>query len=320
MEKRFKFRHVNEVAGLFVLGMLGVVVVASIMMMRSHHWFAAKYTLTLLLPESGAGGLSRGNQVFILGLSAGAVDDIQVDDQGRLTALAWIQADFKPFVRTDSTATIRKTFGVAGDAYVEISRGTGPPLPQTRPAIPCQPSEELPGMMDKLIAEVRREVVPVLHQADAGLKAWTQLGADLQQTRHGLERLLARLDRLATGLEQGQGAAGHLLTDTALTDEARRVLVDSRNLLAKGQTTLAQLESALSHVQTAAARLPDVADAVAAEAKDLPGLVLQTQQTVHQLERLIEGLQRHWLLRKYIPPAHDTTSRLPPYRVPGGLP
>ena len=32
------------------------------------------------------------------------------------------------FVRSDSKATIRKTFGIAGDAYIEITRGFGQPL------------------------------------------------------------------------------------------------------------------------------------------------------------------------------------------------
>ena len=34
--------------------------------------------------------------------------------------------------------------------------------------------------------------------------------------------------------------------------------------------------------------------------KDLPGLVLQTQTLMRELERLIEAIQRHWLLRKYV--------------------
>jgi len=39
---------------------------------------------------------------------------------------------------------------------------------------------------------------------------------------------------------------------------------------------------------------------VATEVKDLPGLVLQTQVSMRELERLIEAMQRHWLLRKYV--------------------
>ena len=39
---------------------------------------------------------------------------------------------------------------------------------------------------------------------------------------------------------------------------------------------------------------------LADEAKDLPGLVLQTQTSMRELERLVEAMQRTWLLRKYV--------------------
>jgi len=57
-----------------------------------------------------------------------------------------------------------------------------------------------------------------------------------------------------------------------------------------------------------------VSEALAIEAKDLPGLVLQTQQTLHESEKLIEGIQRHWLIRKYIEKAQPNT-RIPPSEV-----
>lgn len=33
---------------------------------------------------------------------------------------------------------------------------------------------------------------------------------------------------------------------------------------------------------------------------ELTGLVLQTQVSMRELERLVEAMQRHWLLRKYV--------------------
>ncbi len=39
---------------------------------------------------------------------------------------------------------------------------------------------------------------------------------------------------------------------------------------------------------------------MANEAKDLPGLVQQTQVSMRELERLIEAAQRNWLVRKYV--------------------
>ena len=47
-----------------------------------------------------------------------------------MTAEASIRRDFFRFVRVDSSAVIKKKFGVAGDSFFEITRGEGRPLPE----------------------------------------------------------------------------------------------------------------------------------------------------------------------------------------------
>jgi len=34
--------------------------------------------------------------------------------------------------------------------------------------------------------------------------------------------------------------------------------------------------------------------------EELPGLTIQVEETLHETEKLLEGLQRHWLLRRYV--------------------
>jgi hypothetical protein len=67
-------------------------------------------------------------------------------------------------------------------------------------------------------------------------------------------------------------------------------------------------------LRQASTHLPAIGGALGTEAKDLSGLILQTQQTLHEIERLVAGLQRHWLIRKYIPPYRPET-RIPPSEV-----
>ena len=66
------------------------------------------------------------------------------------------------------------------------------------------------------------------------------------------------------------------------------------------QNVATNLNLAVKNVQNGTARLPEITDAVANEAQDLPGLVLQTQSSMIELERLVEALQREWLIRKYV--------------------
>ena len=310
METRFKFRHVNEVTGLFVLGVFALVVAGFIFSGHSQRWFARKFTFNVLLPDAGTSGLRQGDEVFILGVSAGWVDDIIVVDDGSMKARVKIRRDFERFVRADSKASIKKAFAVAGDSFMEISRGTGVALRATDPVITCLPSEDSLGRMEKMLTDLRAELVPVVQKAGTGFDQWTKLAMDLQKTQEQLSGLFSRLDKLAGGLENGKGTAGKLLNDTALADEVHSLLSRAGQTMSDLQVIATNLDAAVKNVQTGSARLPEIVNAAALGAKDFPGLVNQTQTSMRELERLIEGLQRHWLVRKYVNHTNPTPSDL----------
>ena len=66
------------------------------------------------------------------------------------------------------------------------------------------------------------------------------------------------------------------------------------------QGMMTNLNATVKNVQDGTARLPEITEAMANEAKDLPGLVQQTQTSMREVERLVDALQRHWLVRKYV--------------------
>lgn len=300
MRDRYEFRRVNQVTGLFVLAVVGLVVAGVIFSGHSQRWFARKYTVQVLLPESGAFGLRRGDEVFIAGVSVGWVDDIRVDRERRMKAEVKIRGDFEGFVRVDSTATVKKVFGVAGDSFIEITRGEGNPLPVEQPEIVCLSAEELPAKMERMLEELRGELRPVVKKAGETLEAWAVLGKDLQGTQKSLDRLVGRLDDLALGMEQGKGTAGKLLSETALADEAHALLEGTAGAVSELRGVLTNLNRTVTHVRAGTARMPEITEAVANEAKALPGLVAQAQKSMREIERLAEAMQRHWLFRRYV--------------------
>ena len=307
--------------GLLVLGVVALVVAGLIFSAHSQQWFARKYAFDVLLPEEGALGLRPGADVTILGVSVGLVNDISVGNDGRMTARVKIRRDFARFVRIDSTASIKKVFGVAGDSFMEITRGAGKQLPSNQPKIVCLVVEDSLGRMEKMLAEVQSELMPVIKRAGDGFDEWTKLGGDLRQNGEQLRQLVARLDKLAVGVEQGKGTAGKLLTDTSLADEAEKLLSRGNDAVAQMQDMETNLNVAVKNVQNASTHLPEITDAMANEAKDLPGLVQQTQVSMRELERLIEALQRNWLVRKYVnktnpPPARSLSEFGAPEQQP----
>jgi phospholipid/cholesterol/gamma-HCH transport system substrate-binding protein len=318
MRQRFKFRHVNEITGIFVILVVMALIAAIVWMAYNQRWFRSTVPLRIVLPEAGAAGIRQGSEVYFLGTLVGTVSDVVVDTGGRMEAETSIRSDFFRFVRDDSSAVVKKKFGVAGDAYFDITRGQGQPLPKKDASIVCK---ELPGSMETAIEEVRSAVLPVLRKLSvgvdtwttlgeklsAGADAWTRLGTDLGESRQHLDQLIARVDGLVAGVEQGKGTAGKLLTDPAVAD-------DLKTILDKGNASMDQLRGILKDVQVAGTDLSAVSAALALEAKDLPGLVLQTQQTLHELERLIEGIEKVWPIRSHIEQRQPNT-RIPPSEV-----
>jgi phospholipid/cholesterol/gamma-HCH transport system substrate-binding protein len=306
LEKRFKFRRVNEITGTFVLVVVALLVAAIVWTGHSQRWLKSRVTLRIVLPEAGAAGIRQGSEVYFLGTLVGSVSDVIVDTTGRMEAEADIRRDFFRFVRVDSSAVIKKKFGVAGDSFFEITRGLGQPLPEKNASIVC--NEQFQSALEAAVEEIRREALTVLKKTSTGLDAWTMLGTNLNNTQE-------RLNQLVADVQAGTGTVGNLLTDPATADELKTLLV-------KANHSMDGLQVTLNNLQQASTNLPAISDVVGKEAKDLPGLVLQTQISMREVERLVEAMQRTWLLRKHVnqtnpPPLRPLPEPAVPEKSPG---
>ena len=315
MEERFRFRHVHAITGTFVILVLTVLVAALVFAGRSQRWFIGNVTLRITLPEEGAAGIRQGSEVYFLGTLMGTVSDVTVDPSGRMEARANIRRDFFLFVRADSVAVIKKKFGVAGDSFFEISRGKGASLPEDNASIVCK--EQLQSALEAAVEQIRQETLLVLKKTSAGLDTWTTLGTNLIATGERLDQLVVRADTVAAGLQDGKGTAGKMLTDPSAAEGLKTLLLKANGSMDELQVTLRNLQNASGNLALASTNLPAISEAIAKESKDFPGLVLQTQTSVRELERLIEAMQRHWLLRKYVNLTNPVPLRpLPPNEEP----
>ena len=305
--ERFKFRHVHAITGTFILISLGVLIAALVFAGRSQRWFIGNVTLRIVLPEGGAAGIRQGSEVYFLGTLVGTVFDVSVDAAGRMEAHVNIRRDFFLFVRADSSAVVKRKFGMVGDAYFEITRGHGKTLPERNASIVC--NDQLPSGLESAVEEVRREAVPTLKKLSVGLETWTVLGSNLVTSRERLDQVFLRAESIAAGLQQGKGTAGKLLTDSSVADELQALLAKASNSMDELHVTLKNLQQASGNLQLASTNLPAISEALGNETKDLPGLVLQTQTSMRELERLIEAMQRHWLFRKYMNQTNQPPTR-----------
>lgn len=304
-----RVRHTDEWVGALVIIALAVLFVAVLQAGVLRDWFKPTSELRLVLPASGLAGLEVGGDVEILGTRAGIVRQIVLDPDQQMYAMIEIDDQAAAFVRRDSTAVIRRRFGVAGAAFVDISRGVGEPMDWSYAVIEATTERAPTDSVSALIDEVRMKVFPILDNAG---------------------RVTLALAEIVERVNRGEGDIGGLLVDDAITRQVEATIASAQEamtgvnqlvtqlqqvagdlhgvvkttngpnglpaVLAQADKTLVQLQGVLDNVGQASARLPAITRHVEGSTANLPALLTQMQVTIAQLDQLIAQLRSSWLL------------------------
>jgi phospholipid/cholesterol/gamma-HCH transport system substrate-binding protein len=192
--------------GLFVLG-------AGIFYVTAPGILGPKYELKTFLPE--VSGLTNGAPVRLDGVEVGNVEAIRLlprtpgkalDKNKNIEVMMRVDRRYQSDILTDSTASL-VTEGLLGNRYVNITRGfTGTPLKQ---------DGEIQGSEEKAMKEVVERSAELLGN---------------------LQALSENVQDLISGVQQGKGSLGKLLTD----EQAYNHL---NSILAKGDTMLGDIEA-----------------------------------------------------------------------------
>jgi phospholipid/cholesterol/gamma-HCH transport system substrate-binding protein len=275
MAKKFKFRYVNEIVGGFVLLVCLLLVAGIIVAGNAQQWFEKMAEIELRFPPEGSMDLQKGAEVMLLGARVGSVQDIAVDDNGNITGSIRVRGSFMRFVRDDSIALVKKKLVVTGDAYIELTRGTGKELPKTGGEIYCVQDTEILSMLEEMVSAMQVEAKNTLALVNAAIEEYTQLAEGINDPDGDLQQILGHANGLMGDVREA--------ALVAQVDE----LLESINAMAK-------------NLEIVVATLPPMAQTVAGEVDQLPVLVGETQTLMRESTVLLEGLQRHWFLRKYM--------------------
>jgi phospholipid/cholesterol/gamma-HCH transport system substrate-binding protein len=305
-----RMRHTDEWVGLLVivavLLFLGSVLEAGVL----RDWFRPVSHLRIVLPQAGVGGLSVGDDVEVLGIHAGTVRQIVLNPNQQMYAEADIDQQADAFIRRDSEAVIRRRFGLAGAAYVDISRGTGAALDWTYAVLDATTERAPTDTISAMVDDIRQKILPILDDSKRSMDAVAAITDNLQKGHGTLGRLLTD-DTLLSHAEQTAATAQQQIAALApmiarLDDAAKRAdaLVEFAGsdkqgvpaLIRRLDAVLENLQAATRDVAHATPRLPEIARNMAGGTADLPALLTQTQVTAAELEQLLTQLRGLWLL------------------------
>ena len=302
MSQTYRFRYANEIAGGFVLLCLGLLILGIYAAGHAQGWFNKKLILKAKFEEDkGTYGLQQGAEVRSLGTLAGWVGEIVTsEDRGMETSLI-LQGKFGKFIRADSVAMVKKKFEVAGDAYVDITLGgRSQPLLKSGDYIKWVQDVELIEAAKKMVAEFRDAAMPMLDQVRA---------------------ILAHVSNVTGQLEKKEGVAGKLIGDPQWAAEVQGIVTDVRQTAAQLPLMAAKIDGMMTNIQALAVSLKDTAagfpkitDGAAGVVQDVrnvtggltgqvanvQAVLLQAESMLRETQVLVEGVQKHWLIRKYI--------------------
>jgi phospholipid/cholesterol/gamma-HCH transport system substrate-binding protein len=312
-----RLRHTDEWVGLVVV--LAVVFFLGISLQAGvlRDWFRPVSKLRIVLPDAGVAGLSEGADVQVLGTRAGTVRRIVISPNQQMYAEAEIDDQARAFIRRDSKAVIRKSFGVAGAAFLDVSRGGGAPLDWSYAVIQATTERDPTESVGALIDQVREKVFPILDDAGRVTNALAEMMESIEKGQGNLGRLL-KDDSIAVNATEATAQARAATTELTATMRDVAALVKAAStgdsgvpaLLKRTDATLASLQGAMKDLSQAARFTPKIAQNVEGGTENLGGLLTQTQQTARELELLLTQLRGLWLLGGGGPPAKEP-ARLP---------
>jgi hypothetical protein len=150
--------------------------------------------------------------------------------------------------------------------------------------------------------------------------------------------ILSHVNGVTAQLEKKEGVAGKFIGDPAMAAMIEGIVNDIRKTSVQLPDVARRLESAMTNVEAisvslsaTAARFPAIAtgagdvvnDArvvtggLTGQAANVQGVLLEAESALRETRVLIEGLQKHWLVRRYIEEEGDSPMLSPvPVMIP----
>lgn len=343
-------RYASELVGSLVLVAVILFVSAMLVGGRVNELLNPGLNIRVVMPSDGLFGLSQGAKVELLGSVAGEVRGIVIQPDESIYAEVHIIDSMSNFVRRDSEVVVRKRFGVAGDSYLDVSRGSGQPLDEEYAVLEARIDRAASASPSELLAELRNQAMPVIEDAAKTVNALADVTDGLRDPQGNLQQTLANLNTLTGGLARGEGAVGRLLVEDTLIRELETLVRELNQTFSGMRPVLDELRVTVHNVarmseainaQTeaipeASKRLGSVLDSVDAILKDLertmpelpritrsmadsteglPLLIIQTQETLTELEILIRQLRASWIVGGGGAQQSQPASRISPLEV-----
>lgn len=278
---KFKFRHLEKIVGAFIIISLLTVLVAVIAIGRAQNWFEKNFSYRTIFTQ--AAGINPGSAVQMMGINIGEVTAVNLNAENQIEVSFKVREKYLEKIRSDSVARVASA-SLLGGKILEITVGS----PLLTPVAPLSvlPSEEGGGIAE-LLKSGRLE--SILAKVDGIIFHVQELSTRLVDSSDQLKITLTNLAVITNRLREGKGSAGRLLSEKEeIYEELLRSIQNTRESLENLKATSAEIRRASPEARR---------------------LLEQGETSLIEAQRVIQAVQKHWLLRGNIP-SNKTPARI----------
>ena len=252
--------------------------------------------------------LDKGAKVRVSGMDAGEVQAIIVpaSPAGRFRVQMRVRSDLHQLIRLDSVASIQND-GLVGNKFVQIDSGTeaSPSVPDKGTVQSREPFDiaQLMAKMSNTIDTVTGTIVDLKGEIDNVLTTISDtagtaqailndVGEDAKAILVSSSKVSSDLQAIVSGLKEGRGSVGKLLTDDSLFQTAKKLASEAEQTMANVREASAQAKSALTNLQ-------GDGGAVKGVTANLQQTLISARDVMADMAETTEALKHNFLVRGF---------------------
>lgn len=261
-------RTVNNVKlGVFVLAGLSFLILLLYMIGKNRSFFGSHFTLKARFEN--VQGLKAGNNVRYAGIEVGTVDAIQILNDTSVEVSMIIDERVRNTIRKNAMTTIG-TDGLVGNKVVNISASKQPaPEVQNGDILQAKKPVDTEEMLRTLygtnndVAMIAEKLKTTISNINNSKALWDMLNskgmaanlkASAENIRAATERakdMMQDINILTTGLKNGKGSLGQLLTDTGFINNLNSAVNSIKTVGATADSLSMQINKTIQGIDDA---------------------------------------------------------------------
>ncbi len=298
--------------GWFVILGVGILLLLLLVVSVRTNVFAKQFYVYFFPPS--ASSFYEGQPVKFQGFAIGHVDNIELQEQGKVKITLALLERYRRMIHEDSIARVIKE-GLIGEQVVEVTAGdTKVPAIQEGKIL----GYETEASFEQLLADLKPAVgnANVLLKELASLATWmNDPGGDVRIAMAGLKQVTQGVkgEKLEAMIEQFTSTLTHLqkFSEALNQQHVAKELSSSLKLMSnilndlqplsqaigkEGAVTVEHMNALMKNVDQLSNSLNIVASDLSELTPELPGLARESRETIEEIKSLIKALQGSWLV------------------------